>query len=40
MTIVNGSMTIWKSDLSDKIKRELVQAVAMSILLYGCITWI
>ena len=29
---------IWKSDLSDKIKRSFFQAV-VSILLYGCSTW-
>ena len=30
---------IWKSDLSDKIKCDFFQAVAVSILLYGCTTW-
>ena len=30
---------IWKSGLSYKIKRDLFQAVAVSILLYGCTTW-
>ena len=30
---------IWKSDLTDKIKRSFFQAPAMSILLYGCTTW-
>ena len=30
---------IWKSDLFDKIKRNYIQAVAWSILLYGSITW-
>ena len=30
---------IWKSDLTDKIKRSLFQAAAMSILLDGCTTW-
>ena len=30
---------IWKSDLSDKIKRDFFQAVAAFILLYGCTTW-
>ena len=28
-----------KSDLSDKIKRNFFQAVGVSILLFGCITW-
>ena len=31
--------TIWKSDLSNKIKQGFFQAVAMSVLLHGCITW-
>ena len=30
---------IWKSDLTDKIKRSLFQAAFVSILLYGCTTW-
>ena len=30
---------IWKSDLSDKIKRGFLQALAVSILLYGCATF-
>ena len=30
---------IWKSDLTDKIKRSFFQAVVMSILLYECTTW-
>ena len=30
---------IWTSDLFDKIRRELLQAVTVSVLLYGCITW-
>ena len=30
---------IWKSDISDKIKRSFFQARIMSILLYGCPTW-
>ena len=32
-------MTIWRSDLSDKIKWEFFQAVAVSVLLHGCTTW-
>ena len=32
-------MTICKFDLSDKMKRRFFQAVAVSILLYGCTTW-
>ena len=27
---------IWKSNLSDKIKKEFFEAVAVSVLLYGC----
>ena len=30
---------IWKSDLTDKMKRSLFQAAVVSILLYGCTTW-
>ena len=30
---------IWKSNLSDEIKWDILQAVAMSILLYRCTTW-
>ena len=30
---------IWKSDLTDKMKRSFFQTAAMSILLYGCTTW-
>ena len=30
---------IWKSDLTDKMKRSFFQAVVVWILLYGCTTW-
>ena len=30
---------IWKSDLTDKMKRSFFQTAVVSILLYGCITW-
>ena len=30
---------IWKSELTDKIKRTFFQTAIVSILLYGCITW-
>ena len=30
---------IWKSDLTDKMKRSFFQAVVVLILLYGCTTW-
>ena len=32
-------LVIWKSDLTNKIKRSFFQAVIVSIVLYGCITW-
>ena len=30
---------IWKSNLTDKMKRTFFQAAVMSVLLYGCTTW-
>ena len=30
---------IWKSELTDKMKRSFFQAAVVSILLYGCTTW-
>ena len=30
---------IWKSDLTDKMKRSFLQAAVVWILLYGCTTW-
>ena len=30
---------IWKSDLTDKMKRSFFQAAVVSILLFGCTTW-
>ena len=30
---------IWKSDMTDKMKRSFFQAAIVSILLYGCTTW-
>ena len=38
-TAINRLSTIWKSDLTDKIKRSFFQAAVTSILLYGCTTW-
>ena len=38
-TAIDKLSTIWKSDLTDKMKRSFFQAVVMSILLYGCTTW-
>ena len=35
-TVNEKLTTIWTSDLSDKIKWEFLQAVAVSVLLYGC----
>ena len=32
-------LVIWKSDLTDKMKRSLFQAAVLSILLYGYTTW-
>ena len=37
-TAIDISSIIWKSDLSDKIKWDFFQAVAMSVLLYGCVS--
>ena len=38
-TAINRLSTIWKSDLTDKMKRSFFQAALTSILLYGCTTW-
>ena len=38
-TAIDRLLIIWKSDLSNKIKQDFFQAVAVSILLYGCTTW-
>ena len=38
-TAIDRLLAIWKSDLTDKIKRSFFQAVVVSILLYGCSTW-
>ena len=35
----NRLSIIWKSDLTDKMKRRFFQAVVVSKLLYGCTTW-
>ena len=37
-TAIDKLSIIWKSDLTDKMKRSFFQAVVMSILLYGCTT--
>ena len=38
-TAINRLSIIWKSDLTNKMKRSFFQAVVASILLYGCTTW-
>ena len=38
-TSIDMLSIVWKSDLSDKIKRDCFQVVAVSILLIGCTTW-
>ena len=37
-TSIDKLSVIWKSDLTDKMKRSFFQAVVVSILLYGCTT--
>ena len=38
-TAINRLSIIWKSDLTEKMKRSFFQAAVVSILLYGCATW-
>ena len=38
-TANNRLSIIWKSDLTDKMKRSFFQAAVASILLYGCTIW-
>ena len=38
-TAINRLSIIWKSDLTDKMKRSFFQAAVTSILLYGCTIW-
>ena len=38
-TAIDRLSIILKSDLTDKMKRSFLQAAVMSILLYGCTTW-
>ena len=38
-TAIDRLAIIWKSDLTDKMKRSFFQAAVVSILLYGCTTW-
>ena len=38
-TAIDRLSIIWKSDLTDKMKRSFFQAAVVSILLYGCTFW-
>ena len=38
-TAINRLSIIWKSDVTDKMKRSFFQGAVASILLYGCTTW-
>ena len=38
-TAIDRLSVIWRSDLTDKIKRSFFQAAVVSILLHGCTTW-
>ena len=38
-TVIDRLSIIWKSELTDKIKRSFFQTAVVSILLYGCTTW-
>ena len=38
-TAIDRLSIIWKSDLTDKMKRSFFQAEVVSIQLYGCTTW-
>ena len=38
-TAIDRLSIIWKSDLTDKMKRSFFQAAVVSMLLYGCSTW-
>ena len=38
-TAINRLSIIWRSDLTDKMKRSFFKAAVASILLYGCTTW-
>ena len=39
LTAIDKLSIIWKSDLTDEMKRSFFQAAVISILLYGCTTW-
>ena len=38
-TAIKRLSIIWKSDLADKIKRIFFQTAVVSLVLYGCTTW-
>ena len=38
-TAIDRLSIMWKSDMTDKMKRSFFQAAVVSILLYGCTTW-
>ena len=38
-TAIDRLSIIWKSDLTDEMKRSFFQAAVVSLLLYGCTTW-
>ena len=38
-TAIDKLSIIWKSNLTDKMKRSFFQEAVVSILLYGCTTW-
>ena len=38
-TAINRLSIVWRSDLTDKMKRSFFQVAVASILLYGCTTW-
>ena len=38
-TAIDRLSIIWKSNLTDKMKRSFFQAAVVSILQYGCTTW-
>ena len=38
-TVIDKLLVIWKSYLTDKMKRSFFQAAVVSILQYGCTTW-
>ena len=38
-TAIDKLSIIWKSDLTDRMKRSFFQAAVVSILLYGCTAW-